>query len=1006
MRGAPAFDTLIAHRGESVDAPENTLPAYRTAVERGFGFECDIYLSKDGRVFTFHDRNLKRTTGGANTNNCTDVTWDVVSRLDVGSWGKWKGSKFSGTRPALLEEVLELARDGRWLYVEVKSRSTDIVPYIRDVFLKQSNATPANTLFLSGGAVAKELKAQLPGYKVLYCVNCRRGWKRRSPPIPVEEIIAGAKDGDCDGIDIRFDREVTTAAFAKAVKDAGLEFHVWTVDRLDDALEAFRRGAQTVTSNCPQKLLDEYRVARPASAAPDPQSVFKNPPKEAHAGVFWHWMGSQVTREGIEKDLDWFVRMGITTAYIFGIADTTAPWAMRFANVPTGGLRPYTDEWWRLVKFACVEGRKRGIDIGIHNCPGYTSTGGRWIPPRLAMRELVFGVNDPEKDISTEPNAAYPVRNEDTGTFEKPACLARRSDYQPIAVVRGIAVGHILMGSYVQPADWDSFGFECDKMNQEAVSFHIDHVIAELKRHLGPDLPAAGLTHMLLDSYEAGLPTWTPNMREEFKARRGYDCLDFLPILGGYTNLYTAAECEKFRKDFDRTVRDLYRDVLFRIMHEKISAEGLKFACEPYTGPFSSEEVAPHIDRIMTEFWYRPGSGPNKGLKSRRNFNTFAAPGGVRHNIVEAEAFTSAAPWDETPGSLKSCGDTAWLFGVNRFILHSCVLQPWGDDVKPGVTMGRWGSHFGRNQTWAESGRAWFDYIARSQALLQWGEPSEARLDVPFKQFARADGERTVYFLVNDSDEEKPLVLPNDGMWFDPVTGEIGAPPATLAPHQSGFWVADASRRDAGAQREIIRQDSQDSPLFCQSYESCLRIQIENWTPALGDWTKSVDAETRYFSGTKTYQATFDIPKLCASASLREKNPSAAIDLGTVLGATAQVRLNGRDLGVVWCAPWRVKIPAGVLKATGNEIEIDVTNTWRNRLVGDEREPPDVDFVKAPYPGGDMMLAYPEWFEAGVAARPSKGRKCFTTWGYFTAESELVPSGLLGPVRIEACCLP
>ncbi|MBQ3748744.1 MAG: hypothetical protein II863_15175, partial [Kiritimatiellae bacterium] len=53
----PAFDTLIAHRGESVDAPENTLPAYKTAVERGFGFECDIYLSKDGRVFTFHDRN-------------------------------------------------------------------------------------------------------------------------------------------------------------------------------------------------------------------------------------------------------------------------------------------------------------------------------------------------------------------------------------------------------------------------------------------------------------------------------------------------------------------------------------------------------------------------------------------------------------------------------------------------------------------------------------------------------------------------------------------------------------------------------------------------------------------------------------------------------------------------------------------------------------------------------------------------------------------------------------
>ena len=80
----PAYETLISHRGESVDAPENTLPAFKTAVERGFGFECDIYYSKDGRVFTFHDRNLTRTTGGVNTNKCGDVTWEEISKLDVG----------------------------------------------------------------------------------------------------------------------------------------------------------------------------------------------------------------------------------------------------------------------------------------------------------------------------------------------------------------------------------------------------------------------------------------------------------------------------------------------------------------------------------------------------------------------------------------------------------------------------------------------------------------------------------------------------------------------------------------------------------------------------------------------------------------------------------------------------------------------------------------------------------------------------------------------------------
>ena len=126
----PGYDTLIAHRGESKDAPENTLPAYKLAVERGFGFECDLYLSKDGRVFTFHDSNLKRTTDGANSSKCSEVTWaDTLSKLDVGSWGKWRDSKFAGTPPALLEDVLALAKNGRRIYLEIKA-GPEILPVI------------------------------------------------------------------------------------------------------------------------------------------------------------------------------------------------------------------------------------------------------------------------------------------------------------------------------------------------------------------------------------------------------------------------------------------------------------------------------------------------------------------------------------------------------------------------------------------------------------------------------------------------------------------------------------------------------------------------------------------------------------------------------------------------------------------------------------------------------------------------------------------------------------
>ena len=251
----PAYDTLIAHRGESVDAPENTLPAYRMAVERGFGFECDIYLSKDGRVFTFHDRNLKRTTDGATTNRCAGVTWAELENVDVGNWGKWKGSKFKGTRPALLEEVLALARDGRQIYIEVKT-GPEIVPHVKKIIEGQTNATPSNVLFITfNRKTCKALKKTLPKYKTLWLVSP----KKRTPLAMPQAIVAKLKELGVDGIDCRYRGNVVTKEYVKAVRDAGFEFHVWTVDDLPTAVEAFKRGAQTVTTNCAKKLLDEYR---------------------------------------------------------------------------------------------------------------------------------------------------------------------------------------------------------------------------------------------------------------------------------------------------------------------------------------------------------------------------------------------------------------------------------------------------------------------------------------------------------------------------------------------------------------------------------------------------------------------------------------------------------------------------------------------------------------------------------------------------------------------------
>ena len=254
----PAYDTLISHRGESVDAPENTLPAFKTAVSRGFGFECDVYLSADKRVFTFHDRDLKRTSGGKNTKKCAEANWEnEVSILDVGGWGPWKGSKFVGTRPALLEEVLELAVDGRWIFVEVKP-GPEIVPYIRDIFLKQSKANPRNTLFITfNEKTCSALKKALPAYKSIWLVSPKKGRYEKA-----DALVRQLKSLGADGVDCHYKPDIVTADYVKTVRDAGFEFHVWTVDKLEKTREAFRRGVQTVTTNCAKKQLDEYNAQK------------------------------------------------------------------------------------------------------------------------------------------------------------------------------------------------------------------------------------------------------------------------------------------------------------------------------------------------------------------------------------------------------------------------------------------------------------------------------------------------------------------------------------------------------------------------------------------------------------------------------------------------------------------------------------------------------------------------------------------------------------------------
>ena len=139
---------------------------------------------------------------------------------------------------------------------------------------------------------------------------------------------------------------------------------------------------------------------------------------------------------------------------------------------------------------------------------------------------------------------------------------------------------------------------------------------------------------------------------------------------------------------------------------------------------------------------------------------------------------------------------------------------------------------------------------------------------------------------------------------------------------------------------------------------------------SLKDWTTSDEPGIKYFSGTAVYKKTFSV----SSAAIKNKQ-SLYLDLGSVKHI-AKIYLNNKDLGVIWTAPWRIKIPAGLLKQVNNNLKIEVTNVWANRLIGDEQQPSDCEFIPGYLGGGYSLKEFPDWF-LKKQPRPSKGDTVF-----------------------------
>ena len=673
--------------------------------------------------------------------------------------------------------------------------------------------------------------------------------------------------------------------------------------------------------------------------------------------------------------------------------------------------------------------------------------------------------------------------------------------------------GVSLTGKKNHPAPPEATGLEVDKLDPKAWEAYFKEFFRIYQ--------GAPVQYVLTDSYEAGQMTWTGNMFQEFKERRGYSLFPWLPALTGEI-LRNTTETEQFLFDWRRTLGELMAENYDRL-GGIARAAGLK-------GRYAESHENGHVfvgdgmdlkrtaDIPMSAIWMdNAGAGSSIPMAMADIRESASVAHIYGQNIVAAESFTTSGVggknYSYCPENMKNTADIALSCGLNRFVIHETSHQP-DDRHKPGLDLIGYGQWFNRHDTWAEEARPWMDYLARSSYLLQQGRFKADILyyygedncitglfgnqlpDIPAgyaydfvnpyalqhavfpldghlvtesgmsykllvlgpncKTMTYALLKRILYLAqagipvcgtlpercasLTDHQEAfdlllmqlKPLFLdmpvkaalnargiepecmiPEDwayvhretdreDIWWirnfsgvpassvvllrggegqprvlDPVSGKVQRITASTSPDGYRYFNLNMEADDAlfvvigkAPEVQVPVTPVRKVPVLTMkgpwnlSFDSGMGAPPTAVFDQLMSYTESADPAIRYYSGTVTYRKAFTLKK-------RHLRKAAAfeIDLGSVKNI-ARVKVNGFDVGVAWKAPFRLEIPTAYLHSGRNDLEVKVINLWQNRIIGD--------------------------------LQPGAGRKwTYTASNWYTADSPLLPSGLLGPVSVS-----
>ncbi|MFC2098072.1 glycosyl hydrolase, partial [Bacteroidota bacterium] len=402
-----------------------------------------------------------------------------------------------------------------------------------------------------------------------------------------------------------------------------------------------------------------------------------------------------------------------------------------------------------MIKYAFAQGKKYGIKIGMIGSSGWNA-GGTWVEPEWASKQLYFSeliVEGPVKKSFEIPFPEVPRRcpknqNGKPLFFKEVAVLAfpyneeKKIDNTKDIIDLSNKLSEGIINVDLPEGIWKVMRFICSNNGQmlvvpspnsnglfidffdpESTKKHLRHFMDRLGISRG-EKKEGGLAYLEFDSMELaeGIP-WTDSMPEIFKKGRGYDLIEYLPVLAGWS---VDADSDRFIYDWKKTISDQLIFSHYTTGRKFLEEYGIDLVAEAggpgpptwSTCPVDALKALGNVTIPRGEFWVR-----------HRNIFLVKEVASASHiygrNIVDAESFTTWRRWKDSPDDLKKIVDRAFCEGLNCVTFHTFASTS-PEDGLPGRTYHA-GSDINTANTWWNKSKPFMDYLSRCSYMLQKG---------------------------------------------------------------------------------------------------------------------------------------------------------------------------------------------------------------------------------------------------------------------------------------------